>query len=311
MFKQVDAFTARPLLGNPVAVVLGADGLADDQMQRLATWTNLSETTFVLKPSSPGADYHLRIFHPTGELPFAGHPTIGSAHAILEAEVVTPRDGRMVMQCGAGDLPLRIEGSGPERRIYVEAPEAKIVHDYSTSLEGISTAVGAPIVDGSPPVSVANGPVWLFSQLKSPKTVESLAPDMSAVARLSRDFSLTGIAVFALTAAHPEVSTDRAPAADPAADAEESKQERPAIHIRCFAPAVGVPEDPVTGSANAALPAYLARYGLLDRTGREYVASQGTAIGRDGRVYVRVLNDAGRAEIGGRSVTVIDGEIRL
>ncbi|HSP54117.1 MAG TPA: PhzF family phenazine biosynthesis isomerase, partial [Dehalococcoidia bacterium] len=111
-FKQVDAFTSRPLFGNPVAVVLGADGLADDQMQRLATWTNLSETTFVLNPTSPAADYRLRIFTPASELPFAGHPTIGSAHAVLEAGVVTPGDGRMVMQCGAGDLRLRVEGAG-------------------------------------------------------------------------------------------------------------------------------------------------------------------------------------------------------
>jgi PhzF family phenazine biosynthesis protein len=292
-FKQVDAFTSRPLFGNPVAVVLGADGLADDQMQRLAAWTNLSETTFVLKPTSPGADYRLRIFTPGGELPFAGHPTIGSAHAVLEAGVVTPRDRRMVMECGAGLLPLRVEPhpahpEALEGRIYVEAPEAKIVHDFSTSIEAISAAIGSPLVDGSPPVSVDNGPVWLFTRLASAEAVEALAPDMTAVARLSRDFSLTGIAAFALTQV---------------GDA--------AVHIRCFAPAVGVPEDPVTGSANASLPGYLARYGLLGETGREYVASQGTAIRRDGRVYVRVLDDTGRAEIGGQSVTVVEGAVRL
>ena len=286
-FKQVDAFTSQPLLGNPVAVVLGADGVTSEQMQQIARWTNLSETTFLLPPTTPEADYRLRIFTPGSELPFAGHPTIGSAHAVLEAGVVSPRDGRMVMECGAGDLPLRIDGTGPERRIYVEAPEAKIVHDYSTSLEAISTAIGTPIVEGSPPVSVDNGPVWLFTRVEAAGIVERLAPDMTAVARLSRDFSLTGIAVFALT------------------DGET------AVHIRCFAPAVGIAEDPVTGSANAALPAYLARYGLLGQTGRQYVASQGTAIGRDGRVYVRVLDDAGRAEIGGQAVTVVDGEIRL
>ena len=292
-FKQVDAFTLRPLLGNPVAVVLDADGLSDSQMQRVARWTNLSETTFVLRPTSPAADYRLRIFTPGTELPFAGHPTIGSAHAVLEAGAVTPREGRMVMECGAGDLPLRVVGAGPDRQIYVEAPEAKIIHDYSTSLDAISSAIGAPIAGGSPPVAVDNGPVWLFIRVESPAVVEGLAPDMAAVARLSRDFSIGGFAVFAL--AHPSIPQD----------------ERPAVHIRCFAPAFGIPEDPVTGSANAALPAYLARHGLLGRTGREYVASQGTAIGRDGRVYVRVLDDAGRAEIGGQAVTVVDGEITL
>ena len=293
-FKQVDAFTSRPLFGNPVAVVLGADGLADEQMQHLAHWTNLSETTFVLKPTSPAADYRLRIFAPGEELPFAGHPTIGSAHAVLEAGIVKPRDGRMVMECGAGNLPLRVDGApstgsgrAGERRIYVEAPEAKIVHNYSTSSKAISSALVAPIKAESPPVSVDNGPAWLFARVESADIVGRLAPDMTTVARLSRDFSLTGIAVFALT------------------DGET------AVRIRCFAPAVGIPEDPVTGSANASLPAYLARYGLLGQTGREYVVSQGTEIGRDGRVYVRVLDDAGRAEIGGQAVTVVDGEIQL
>ena len=244
-FKQVDAFTSRPLLGNPVAVVLGADGLTSGQMQHLAHWTNLSETTFVLKPTSPAAGYRLRIFAPGEELPFAGHPTIGSAHAVLEAGIVKPRDGRMVMECGAGDLPLRIDGAGPERRIYVEAPEAKIVHDYSTSAETISSAIGAPIKAESPPVSVDNGPAWLFARVESAEIVGRLAPDMTAVARLSRDFSLTGIAVFALT------------------DGET------AVRIRCFAPAVGIPEDSVTGSANADPPAYLAPDGLPGQTGRE------------------------------------------
>ncbi len=311
-FKQVDAFTSRPLLGNPVAVVLGADGLSDAQMQRLAAWTNLSETTFVLRPTSPAADYRLRIFTPGRELPFAGHPTIGSAHAVLEAGIVKPRDGRMVMECGAGDLRLRVDGAAPDRRIYVEAPEAKIVHDYSTSAEAISSALGAPIEAQSPPASVDNGPVWLFTRVESAAIVERLAPDMTAVARLSRDFSLTGIAVFALTTG---VILSREGRKEGGEEGEGPgaghNGERPAVHIRCFAPAVGVPEDPVTGSANVSLPAYLARYGLLDRTGREYVASQGTAIGRDGRVYVRVLDDAGRAEIGGQAVTVVEGEIRL
>src|SRR3972149_8666236 len=124
-FKQVDAFTSRPMLGNPVAVVLGADGLSDGQMQHFAHWTNLSETTYVLTPTSPAADYRLRIFTPGSELPFAGHPTIGSAHAVLEAGVVTPRDGRRVVEGGAGLLPLRVEEDGTGRRISVAAHEAR------------------------------------------------------------------------------------------------------------------------------------------------------------------------------------------
>src|SRR5262245_6335948 len=128
-FKQVDAFTARPFLGNPVAVVLGADDLSSEGMQRIAAWTNLSETTFVLEPTLPAPAYRLRIFTPTNELPFAGHPTIGSCHAVVEAGIVHPLDGRLVQECGAGNLPLRISGAGGDRWIYVETPEAVLVKE--------------------------------------------------------------------------------------------------------------------------------------------------------------------------------------
>ncbi len=284
-FKQVDVFTSRPQFGNPVAVVFDAVGLTDEQMMRVAAWTNLSETTFLCRPTTADADYRLRIFHPTGELPFAGHPTVGSAHAALEAGVVTKVE--FVQECGSGLLPLRIEGTGAGRRIYVRAPEARVVHEYGTSVDAISEVLGAAVTGDPPPTSVSNGPVWVFCRMESADIVGDLKPDMTAVARLSQNFHATGIAAFALT------------------------EGETAVRIRCFAPSVGVQEDPVTGSANAALPAFLAHHGMLDCTGREYVASQGTELGRDGRVYVRVLDDAGRAEIGGQAVTVIDGEIRL
>lgn len=286
-FKQVDAFTSVPLLGNPVAVVLDADGLTDARMQQLAAWTNLSETTFVLPATTPGADYRLRIFHPTGELAFAGHPTIGSAHAILEAGIVAAKDGRMVMECGAGNLPLRIEGDGPTRRIFVQSPEAEVIHDFSTSVEAIEAALDAKIVADPPPTSIYNGPTWLFVQLASSGALAALKPDMTTIARLSNDIGVTGLAVFVIREGDPY-----------------------AVHIRCFGPAVGLPEDPVTGSANAALPTYLTRTGLIAKTGREYVVTQGRELGRDGHVHVRA-DDATRTEIGGEAVTVIDGEIRL
>ena len=285
-FKQVDVFTAEPLLGNPVAVVFDADDLTGEQMLKVANWTNLSETTFFQRPTVPEADYRLRIFTPTGELPFAGHPTVGSAHAALEAGLVTK--SVFTMECGAGLLPLRVDGEGAGRRIYVRAPDAEIVHEFATSVDALSEALGASVAADPPPASVRNGPVWLFCRMESADAVAGLAPDMTAVARVSRDLGVGGLATFALV--------------------DEASH---AVHVRCFAPAFGIPEDPVTGSANASLPAYLARYGLLDRTGREYVASQGTELGRDGRVHVRVLDEEGRAEIGGQAVTVIEGEIRL
>jgi len=304
-FKQVDAFTSRPLYGNPVAVVLDADELGDEEMQRIANWTNLSETTFVLKPTISGPAYRLRIFTPTHELPFAGHPTIGSCHAVIEAGVVAPKDGRLVQECGAGNLPLRIEGEGPERKIWVEAPEAKLVGEYPELVEDLSRALGSRIAESPPPTAFRNGPNWLFVRFETESEVAALKPDMSALVKLSP--TVTGVAAFAFTSsAHPEEPEDPA-----AAGAKGVSKDDFAVHIRCFAPAAGVPEDPVTGSANAALPAYLVRHGLLDRTGREYVATQATEMGRDGRVPVRVLDETGRAEIGGQAVTVIDGEIRV
>jgi PhzF family phenazine biosynthesis protein len=287
-FKQVDAFTSRPFYGNPVAVVLGADDLHAEDMQRIAAWTNLSETTFVQKPTIPGPAYRLRIFTPDGELPFAGHPTIGSCHAVLEAGIVTPENERLVQECGAGNLPLRIEGEEPVRRIWVEAPEAKVTGEFPEMVPSLSAALEKQIATSPVPTALRNGPNWLFVRFEHESDVESLKPDMSAVAKLSLEHSLTGIAALAFV------------------DGGEF-----AVHLRCFAPAVGVPEDPVTGSANAALPAYLVHHGLLDKTGREYVATQATEMGRDGHVPVRVLDDAGRAEIGGQAVTVIEGEIRL
>ena len=285
-FKQVDAFTSRPLYGNPVAVVLDADVLETADMQRIANWTNLSETTFVLKPTIAGPAYRLRIFTPTHELPFAGHPTIGSCHAVLEASVLTPENGRLVQECRAGNLPLRIEGAGPERRMWVEAPEAQLMGEYPELAPALSEALRSPIAESPAPTAFLNGPNWLFVRFDTESEVAALKPDMSALTKLSP--TVTGVAAFAFV------------------DGGEF-----AVHIRCFAPAAGVPEDPVTGSANAALPAYLVHHGLLDRTGREYVATQATEMGRDGRVPVRVLDESGRAEIGGQAVTVIEGEIRL
>lgn len=285
-FKQVDAFSARPFFGNPVAVVFGADDLGSDEMQRIARWTNLSETTFVLAPTTPDATYRLRIFSPGHELPFAGHPTVGSCHAFLE-EYGPPEGGRLVQECGAGNLPLRIDGEPSARRIHVEAPEAKLMGEFADLAETVSAALRQRIAAAPSPTAFQNGPNWLFVRLETEAELAALAPDLSAVATLSREHSLSGIAAFAFV------------------DSGEC-----AVHIRCFAPAFGVPEDPVTGSANAALPACLLHHGLLARTGREYVATQGTELGRDGRVHVRVLDDGGRVEIGGSAVTVMEGEIR-
>jgi PhzF family phenazine biosynthesis protein len=250
-------------------VVIGAEGLETAQMQRIAHWTNLSETTFLLRPAQPGADYRLRIFTPRQELPFAGHPTIGSAHAALESGFVKARDGRLKQECGAGVLDLTVE----ERRIYVRAPQPKV-----------SPAV-VPLFGGSQALRVDVGPVWIVVDLGDAADVDNLTPDMTAIAELSDSMRASGVTVFGRT----------------------GKADEP-IHVRSFAPSHGIPEDPVCGSGNISVAAFLRETGLLKEFGPLYTARQGMQVGRDGRVSVRV--SAGEIEIGGEAVTCVDGTLR-
>jgi PhzF family phenazine biosynthesis protein len=287
-FKQVDVFTGRPFLGNPVAVVLDADDIDPAQMQRIAAWTNLSETTFVLKPTED-ADYRLRIFAPAVEMPFAGHPTIGSAHAVLESGVLPAESKSFSQECQAGVLPLTVDGDGADRRIFVRVPPTKVLRNYEGEAQALSSALDAETVSSPAPMAIDVGPVWLVAQIEDVESVRRLAPDMAALARLSGDLGVVGVAVFS----------------------RRSGDDGPAVHVRCFAPAAGVPEDPVTGSGNATIARYLAETGMLKDIGEEYAASQGTEMGRDGRVHLRVFDGGRDIQIGGRSVTVIDGEISL
>jgi PhzF family phenazine biosynthesis protein len=268
-FKQVDVFTGKPFFGNPVAVVIGADSLETAQMQRIAAWTNLSETTFLLQPTQAGADYRLRIFTPRQELPFAGHPTLGSAHAALESGFVKAGNGKLRQECGAGVLELSLE----ERRIFVRAPAPKV------------SPAAVPLFGSSRALRVDVGPVWIVVDLGDAGTVDELAPDMTAIAELSDALNASGVTVFGRTGIRDEP-----------------------IHVRSFAPAHGIPEDPVCGSGNISVAAFLRETGLLKEFGSSYTARQGMQVGRDGRVAVRVSADA--IEIGGEAVTCVDGTIR-
>jgi len=283
-FKQVDVFTTRPFYGNPVAVVLNAGGLDAEDMQRIAAWANLSETTFVLPATVAGADYRLRIFTPRQELPFAGHPTIGSAHAILESGLIKPVAGRLVQECGAGLLGLRIEGEGAERRIFVRAPQAKIQQVDGSLCVAINAALGANSVVDTPRLLVNVGPVWMVVNAGDAKIVNQLRPDFPAITQLSEQLNIAGITVFGRT-----LTAD------------------PALCVRSFAPACGVAEDPVCGSGNASVAAFLAHADMLGSIGYSYMASQGTEMGRDGRVSVHVNKADMSVEIGGACVTCIDG----
>ncbi|HYF61031.1 MAG TPA: PhzF family phenazine biosynthesis protein [Burkholderiaceae bacterium] len=283
-FMQVDVFTARPFLGNPVAVVLDADGLDDATMRRIARWTNLSETTFVQSPTDPLADYALRIFTPDRELPFAGHPTLGSARAVLASGRASARDGRLVQQCAAGRVTLRVDGA----RQAFEAPPARVAPVSGEHAAELARALGLP---GAPRglESIDIGPVWLVAALDDAATLLALEPDMAALSALSRTLRATGVT---LHAPHPPGTRD----ADGLA---------PAIAVRSFAPAAGAPEDPVCGSGNACVALQRRARGLRE----DYVATQGEAIGRAGRIAVSYRGES--IEVGGDAVICVEGRIAL
>ncbi len=276
-FSQVDVFAAEPMSGNPVAVVHDAAGLDDAQMAAFARWTNLSETTFLLPPTDPSADYRLRIFTPGEELPFAGHPTLGSAHAWLGAGGTPAAEGRVVQECGVGLVELRVDQDG----LAFEAPPLRRSGDVDE--ETLDRAVGALGVDRQRVVRAAwvdNGPGWLGVQLASAADVLDLHPDFAA---------MSGLEV-GVIGAHDAATRD-------ALGVEHE--------VRAFCPDLAIPEDPVTGSLNAGFALWLTREGHLPRS---YVARQGTAIGRDGRV--RVSTDAqDRIWVGGSCTRVVGGEV--
>ncbi len=279
-FKQVDVFTRVPFRGNPVAVVLQGKGLSTEEMQRVAAWTNLSETTFVLPPTSPAADYKLRIFTPRAELPFAGHPTIGSAHAVLEAGIVKPKDGKLRQECGAGILELRVDGD----TLWLDSPAATETPLGESDLQALKKALNGNFKPM--PMIINVGPRWLIAELDDAAAVGALQPGLPAIADLSVALAIGGVTVFGASA-----------------------DKLSAVHVRSFAPAHGIPEDPVCGSGNISVAAYLARSGQAARFGAGYTARQGMQLGRDGRVSIRF--EDGNILLGGSAVTCVEGALRL
>ena len=285
-FKQVDVFTQKPFFGNPVAVVLGAATLSGADMQRIAAWTNLSETTFVLPPTSAAADYRLRIFTPKQELPFAGHPTIGSAHAVLESAIAAPRNGQLRQECLAGIIELDIEKTSDGNQIFFRAPQAKITVLAHTHAQCLTNALGFSGDSLFAAVRVDVGVVWLVADLGESATVASVNPKPAEVLRLSGETQAAGITVFG-----------------------RSRNDGGPLHVRSFAPILGVDEDPVCGSGNASVAAYLVHTGLIREIGSNYTARQGMAVGRAGEVAVRIAGNEIR--IGGHAVTCVDGRLRI
>jgi PhzF family phenazine biosynthesis protein len=271
-FRQVDVFTATPYLGNPLAVVHDADGLTTEQMQRFASWTNLSETTFLLAPEGD-ADYRVRIFMPTRELPFAGHPTLGSCHAWLEAGGRPRQPGVVTQQCGAGLITIRADADGlafAAPPLLRSGPVDEALAERVTAMLGISRD---DVVDLH---WADNGPGWIAVLLASADAVLAIQPRPGDL-----DVGVAGL--------HPP--------GGPAA-----------VEVRAFFPAGGVTyEDPVTGSFNASLAQWLLASG---RVTAPYLARQGTVLGRNGQV--RISQDAdGQVWVGGSVVTCVSGTVEL
>jgi PhzF family phenazine biosynthesis protein len=273
-FSQVDVFTDRPLFGNPLAVVHAADGLDDESMQSFARWTNLSETVFLLRPTHPDADYRLRIFTPGGELPFAGHPTLGSCHAFLAAGGVPKHDGTVIQECAIGLVELRLSSG----RSAFAAPPLQDRAATAAELAPVLAALGLPGERVLAARWLDNGPVWLGLLLDHEDTVLGLSPDHVAMKSLAK----VGV-----------IAARRGPGDT-------------AFEVRSFVASIGIPEDPVTGALNAALAQWLIRDGLAPPS---YVAAQGTVLQRLGRVHIDRVADT--VWVGGHTVTVIDGNVEL
>ncbi len=271
-FRQVDVFTDTPYFGNPLAVVLGAEGLSDEQMRQFANWTNLSETTFVLPPRASGADYLVRIFTPGSELPFAGHPTLGTCHAWLEADGRQARAGQVVQECGAGLVTIKQTEAGlafAAPPLLREGPvEDEVAERVATELNiGRADMVDVQWAD--------NGPGWVAVLLDSAEAVLAIQPGT-----VSMDIGVAGL--------YPPGSPE-------------------ALEVRAFSGQLGTVEDPVTGSLNASLAQWLLGTGRIQAP---YVASQGTAMGRRGRVRISQDGD-GQVWVGGSAVTCISGTVEI
>lgn len=274
-FMQLDVFAEQPISGNPLAVVVDGNGLDDTTMQHFANWTNLSETTFLLPPTHPEADYHVRIFTPSVELPFAGHPTLGSCHAWLANGGTPNRPDIIVQECGAGLIKIRRD----ENRLAFAAPPLRKSGALDNELlQRLMVALALSPADVLDHQWLVNGPNWIGLRLRSAALVLSAKPNYELLKGI--DFGLVG--------PHPAGSEC-------------------AFEVRAFAYFDGHIEDPVTGSLNAGIAQWLIGKGLAPD---HYIAAQGTALGRQGRVHVQKDAD-GVIWIGGHTQTVVEGKVEL
>jgi PhzF family phenazine biosynthesis protein len=304
-FKQVDVFTDQAYFGNPLAVVLDASDIDDAAMARFAQWTNLSETTFLLPPTDASADYRVRIFTPGGELPFAGHPTLGSCHSWLQAGGQPRSKDFIVQECKQGLVKIRREAApGGAQRLAFAGPALKRSAPNPVTLAKVAGALGIKASQIVASQLLDNGPVWLTLLLDNPDTVLKLTPNHAELQTID---AKVGVAAFypAASAAPLIARANREAQAFGAAPGALAAS--PDIEVRAFAAPIGINEDPVTGSLNASLAQWLIADGYAPE---RYLASQGVCLGRAGQVHLE-RDASGQVWVGGETVTCIDGSVTL
>lgn len=284
-YLQLDVFPASLGGGNPLGVVLGASHWSGAQMQRFAAWTRLVETTFVLPAQASEASYRLRIFTPHKEIPFAGHPSIGSAHAVLQTGWTHPRDGQLVQECGSGVLPIRVEEADGTRELFIRTPAARILREGRDALDALAAVLDDQPLGRRGGVLIDGGRRWWLAEFADAARLRAWQPDHAAVAELARSSRSMGLCAFARTR-----------------DADHD------LVVRAFPAGAGIVEDPASGAANGLIAACIAQREPDGPLARGYGVSQGREIGHDARITVRI-DAEGRIWVGGRARTIIDGQL--
>lgn len=284
-YVQVDVFADRPGAGNPLAVVLDADGLTDDQMQAIAKWTRLPETTFVFPAADADTSYRIRMFSPRREVPFAGHPSVGTAHAVLEAGFATPKDGLLVQHGIAGKLPLRVSGDGHARTIAVRTPRASVREIANADDPRLREVLQDLPLGALPPALMDGGRRWWLAEVADEATLRAATPPWPAIAALAESTESMGLCVFA-----------------------RSDDQVYYLAVRAWVGAPAQFEDAASGAANATLAAWLASQDALPGDGGFYRISQGREVGHDAIIELTV-DDAGDVWSGGRVCSVVRGEL--
>lgn len=284
-YVQLDVFADRPGAGNPLAVVLDAEGLDEATMQAIARWTRLPETTFVFPPTQPGASYRVRMFSPRREVPFAGHPSVGTAHAVMQAGLASPRDGLLWQEGIAGVLPLHVVGEGPTRSISVRTPRARVVDVADPTDPRIAPALRGLPLGTLPPALMDGGRRWWLAELASETALRAAVPDWDAITALAQATESMGLFVYA-------------------------RSDDPVYYyaVRAFVGAPARFEDAASGAANATLAAWLAARDALPAADGGYRVSQGREVGHDAIIDLHVDND-GEVWSGGRVCDVVTGHI--